>query len=274
MPHKLSPFLPGGETRQPSEAVPSPLPPACAGYYVVLAAGASSRMGSPKALLPLAGKALILHHVETALAHGLQPLVVLGHHAEQILAQEPTVGPLHCLNTAPERGQFSSLQTALHVIFTQQPGSLDTRHPASQENPDPTQYPPEPRAHRPPRTAWEALPLFLTPVDCPPASPSVFQTLLAVWHEQLQSRFQETVPRPAAPPGADLPTLVPTHNARPGHPIVLPVQRIPALLEAPVDGALDRLLPAFPLVSVPVESAAILLNLNTPADFQAFSMTR
>jgi molybdenum cofactor cytidylyltransferase len=46
---------------------------------IILAAGASSRMGRPKQLLPWKGRSLLRHAAETALATSLRPvLVVLG----------------------------------------------------------------------------------------------------------------------------------------------------------------------------------------------------
>jgi molybdenum cofactor cytidylyltransferase len=44
---------------------------------VILAAGAASRMGQPKLLLPWLGEALICHAARTALAAGLDPVVVI-----------------------------------------------------------------------------------------------------------------------------------------------------------------------------------------------------
>ena len=44
---------------------------------VVLAAGGSSRMGSPKQLLPFKGKTLVSHAVETAIEAALGPVVVV-----------------------------------------------------------------------------------------------------------------------------------------------------------------------------------------------------
>lgn len=62
---------------------------------MILAAGASTRMGSPKQLLPLDGRPLVVRAVEAALATPAWPVVVvLGAHAEAIrpaLARLPVV---------------------------------------------------------------------------------------------------------------------------------------------------------------------------------------
>ena len=52
---------------------------------VILAAGASTRMGTPKQLLPLQGRSFLRHAAETALASVCQPVVVvLGAYAERL----------------------------------------------------------------------------------------------------------------------------------------------------------------------------------------------
>lgn len=52
---------------------------------VILAAGASTRMGKPKQLLPYRGRSLLSHTVEVAIASVCRPIVVvLGADAEQI----------------------------------------------------------------------------------------------------------------------------------------------------------------------------------------------
>jgi molybdenum cofactor cytidylyltransferase len=51
---------------------------------IILAAGGSSRMGRPKALLRLGGQTLLERAVEAARAAGASPLIVLGADAERI----------------------------------------------------------------------------------------------------------------------------------------------------------------------------------------------
>ncbi len=57
---------------------------------IILAAGASRRMGSPKALLQLNGKTLVTHHIERFLAYSQRVIVVTGCDGEQIAE---VVGP-------------------------------------------------------------------------------------------------------------------------------------------------------------------------------------
>lgn len=79
---------------------------------VILAAGASSRMGRPKMLLPWGGRTVIRHIWETWNGLGACPVaVVCGGHNVQELRQELSSGEL-ILNPEPERGMFSSIQCA------------------------------------------------------------------------------------------------------------------------------------------------------------------
>ena len=60
---------------------------------MVLAAGASERLGRPKQLVVYRGKPLLRHAVDAALAAGVGPvLVVLGHEAERIAPARAGLG--------------------------------------------------------------------------------------------------------------------------------------------------------------------------------------
>lgn len=91
---------------------------------VILAAGASSRMGgSPKALLDYRGETFVGRLVRILSAVCDPVIVVLGSHAERI---RPAIGA-HArvaVNPAPERGQLSSLQTALAELPASAEGFL------------------------------------------------------------------------------------------------------------------------------------------------------
>jgi molybdenum cofactor cytidylyltransferase len=61
---------------------------------IILAAGASTRMGEPKQLLPYQGRSLLSHTIESAITSVCHPLIlVLGANAENIRSQisEPTI---------------------------------------------------------------------------------------------------------------------------------------------------------------------------------------
>jgi molybdenum cofactor cytidylyltransferase len=79
---------------------------------VILAAGASTRMGRPKQLLPVAGKPLLQHVLDAALASRLdEVIVVLGHRADEIEAAL-TLGGRARVIVNPEfaAGQVTSLR--------------------------------------------------------------------------------------------------------------------------------------------------------------------
>ena len=91
---------------------------------IILAAGASSRMGSPKALLDYRGETFIQRLVRVLSSVCDPVIVVLGYHAD---ALRPAVtGAAIVVNPAPERGQLSSLQTGLAALPAEAEGFLFT----------------------------------------------------------------------------------------------------------------------------------------------------
>jgi CTP:molybdopterin cytidylyltransferase MocA len=93
-----------------------PSPPLRVGI-VILAAGASRRMGRPKQLLPIGSKSLLEHAVDAALGSAAWPVVVvLGANATEIrpvLARRPV---LVAENSAWTEGMASSLRAGLTVM--------------------------------------------------------------------------------------------------------------------------------------------------------------
>lgn len=94
-------------------AVPYPLPFG----IVLLAAGASERMGQPKQLLPVRGQPMVMNAVEAALASTAWPVVVvLGANAERIrplLARSPV---LIAENPAWAEGMASSIRAGVSLL--------------------------------------------------------------------------------------------------------------------------------------------------------------
>jgi nicotine blue oxidoreductase len=108
---------------------------------IILAAGASTRMGRPKALLELDGQPLIAHHLQAMAPWCRDLIVVLGAHAEEIGAILPQ-DVQSILNPAWARtGPAESLALAM--------------------------------AHTNATRAW------VTPVDVPPAPQAVLSALAA-----------------------------------------------------------------------------------------------
>jgi molybdenum cofactor cytidylyltransferase len=84
---------------------------------IILSAGASSRMGTPKALLQFHGETFLDRLIRLFSEAGVSPIVVLGHHAEQIRAGiERGAEATFVVNPDPERGMLSSLQCGLAAI--------------------------------------------------------------------------------------------------------------------------------------------------------------
>ncbi|HTX39824.1 MAG TPA: nucleotidyltransferase family protein [Bryobacteraceae bacterium] len=103
--------------------------PTCAG--LVLAAGESRRMGSPKALLRYRGESFLDRTVGLLQAHCAPVIVVLGAGADEIRAQaqRPAV---FVVNAQYRTGQTSSMQAGLRAVPAHAAGVLFTLvdHPA------------------------------------------------------------------------------------------------------------------------------------------------
>jgi molybdenum cofactor cytidylyltransferase len=91
---------------------------------VVLAAGRSSRVGRPKALLPVEGDTFVSRIVRTLARGGADEVIVVagpGGEADIRSALQGTDGPVTIVtNPAPERGQLSSLLAALDTLAQRQ----------------------------------------------------------------------------------------------------------------------------------------------------------
>lgn len=91
---------------------------------VILAAGASSRMGGhPKALLEYRGETFVARLVRVLSTVCDPVIVVLGYHADRVRPAIPANARV-VSNPAPERGQLSSLQTGLAEMPQQAEGFM------------------------------------------------------------------------------------------------------------------------------------------------------
>jgi CTP:molybdopterin cytidylyltransferase MocA len=84
---------------------------------IILAAGASTRMGTPKQLLPVEGRPLIVRAAECSLAAGAWPVVVvLGAHEEQIRPVLARLPVLAIENPAWSEGMASSIRAGVTTL--------------------------------------------------------------------------------------------------------------------------------------------------------------
>jgi CTP:molybdopterin cytidylyltransferase MocA len=83
---------------------------------IILAAGDSSRMGTPKALLRLEKRTFLERIVDAHSGISDQICLVLGRHAPQVLSQMEIQDLRVCLNQQPDRGPLSSIQIGLQAL--------------------------------------------------------------------------------------------------------------------------------------------------------------
>lgn len=84
---------------------------------VLLAAGASVRMGTQKLLLPFGGEPLVRRAVRQLLDTGFgEVLVIIGSEREQVLAALTGLPVRHAINTEYETGLGSSFRTAIEHL--------------------------------------------------------------------------------------------------------------------------------------------------------------
>ena len=106
-------------SKQHADSIPVPA--------ILLAAGASTRLGQPKQLLRLpvfGGETLLDHAVALARASGAAPIfVVLGAHAEEIILECELLDCILIRNEAWAEGMASSLRVGIAAVFEHAPAA-------------------------------------------------------------------------------------------------------------------------------------------------------
>jgi molybdenum cofactor cytidylyltransferase len=197
---------------------------------VILSAGASSRMGRDKALLPwppaaqgsteTGGQTLLSASIAALKPFADAVMIVAGNNFESLAPLAAAHGALIVRNPAPERGQFSSLQTGLRELVARGYGAA-----------------------------------MITLVDCPPLSAASMQKLVTA--------LDETLAR-------GLWGVAPEHDGRRGHPLLAGRALIDAFLaEAITSNARTVKHEHAQLIeSVPVPDV-LGVDVNTPEQYSA-----
>ena len=200
---------------------------------VLLAAGASSRFGSPKMLAPVGeeGRPLLQRVCETWLTAGIDELlIVLGCNAadiratleENLIREEdgsvPAAAPvLFVENPTWQSGMFSSVKAGLAA------------------------------------TAADSTHIAISPADLPFLSKESLQTLLSA---------------AASLNAGESSLVVPTHAGRRGHPLLIPAALRSRLLSWPDSARLDQLFeqPDVTVQALEAFDETILRDVDTPSD--------
>jgi len=88
---------------------------------ILLAAGESSRLGSPKQLLMYKGKNLMQHTIDLAQTLGMETVIVLGAFKKEILADVDVLGIEVVENVAWSEGLASSIRCGLSSVLETNP---------------------------------------------------------------------------------------------------------------------------------------------------------
>jgi molybdenum cofactor cytidylyltransferase len=193
---------------------------------VILSAGKSSRMGSPKALLPLRGRAFLEHLLEVASHPALvsgnaakgEPgigwmRIVLGAHVDAITSALKLDPATVVVNPDWEQGQLTSIQAAIRSL---------------------------------PESKTDGIVLFL--VDHPLISAAVVDLLIQQFYK------------------SGRPIVLPTYRGKRGHPVLFAERLYGELLSAPSDLGARAVVwaHAAEVLEVPTEEEGVVLNLNDP----------
>jgi molybdenum cofactor cytidylyltransferase len=198
---------------------------------LILSAGASSRMGQDKALLPWppathGSEAEAKETLLSASIAALKPftqavIVVAGKNAARIAPVIEASGAHMVVNPDPDRGQFSSMQIGLAEV-------LKLGHNAA----------------------------MITPVDCPPLSAASLEVLRAAF-EQALARGKWAV--------------APEKDGKRGHPLFAGPALIEKLLAAPVTSNAKEVkwANADAFEYTPVSDSLLTIDINTPEQYAA-----
>jgi molybdenum cofactor cytidylyltransferase len=181
---------------------------------VILSAGASSRMGRPKALLPFREGTFLEHLIEITSDPRIGvKRVVLGSGAEVIRTIAKLKPSMVVLNADWEKGQLSSIRAGLLSL-----------------------------------KEIEIDGIILCPIDHPLVSARLVAELVHRFYEDKKA------------------IVLPTYNARRGHPVIFSKALFEELLSAPDDKGARAVVWAHAgdVLEVPTDEEGVILNINDP----------
>ena len=181
---------------------------------IVLAAGKSERMGSPKALLPLSGRTFLENILDAIAQTSIEEtVVVVGHHRKEIEAAVKLKSVV-VFNADYEKGMITSFQTGIRAL------------------------------------SWDASGAFLFLVDHPLVEPATIEAMIA---NLAPNRI-----------------VLPTFEGRRGHPALFSSEVLEEILALPSTEGANIVVRKDPgrIVEVPVNSPGILVDVDTPEQFE------
>lgn len=114
--------MPGVASSERNATAPEPSGPVA---LLLLAAGASTRMGQPKQLLTWQGRTLLRHAAETAVASGCAPIVlVTGAIHDELVTEIAALSIQAVRNEHWETGMASSIRTGLAAVAPARPRAV------------------------------------------------------------------------------------------------------------------------------------------------------
>jgi len=201
---------------------------------IIPCAGASSRMGAFKPLLPFAGTTLVEHAVEKALKLGLRVILVTGNNASAVEAlfsknSQIDAGRLVLAHNANwESGMVSSLQCAVKQV--------------------------------------QADYFFVVPADMPFIEPKVFLSLIEL--QKKSSLFQIDADRLES---SEKPKVFfPRFEGKTGHPVLIPASLKNGILDFTEKSQLKPFLLQQNCVYLDLDTDSILVDLDTRDDYKRY----